>query len=120
SGAYIPAGRVELPQWSTGAEKLADLLMTAVWECEQAAIERGLDPKAVPVIVLLPPQERWGPWRDLANGILRALAERLGRPLAPGSCAIAEDRVGLLTAIDLARSCFSRGTRGCVVAAVDS
>jgi 3-oxoacyl-[acyl-carrier-protein] synthase I len=119
TGEYIAAGKVDLPQWSRGADKWADLVAPAVSECLMAAMP--VPPSEIPVLLVLPPLDR----PHLPSGVnvhlLEEISARLGRPLHPGSAMFAGDRVALLAALTWVQRWLStHPARFCVVAGVDS
>ena len=119
TGEYLAAGKVDLPQWSLGAAKWADLVAPAVSECLVAAMP--VPPSEIPVLLILPPHDR----PHLPSGVnvhlLEEISFRLGRPLHPDSGAFAGDRVAMLAALTRVQQWLSTHPGGfCVVAGVDS
>jgi 3-oxoacyl-[acyl-carrier-protein] synthase-1 len=117
-GAPLVAGKVPLPQWWTGLEKLADLAAPAINEC--LAFSK-LDVSQVPIILGVCGPDRLGRPEDFDRRLFDVIGEKLGGRLHPKSGVLPRDRVsgaqGLLYA---QRVLEAQDATACVVAGVDS
>ncbi len=119
SGTYLSAGRVPLPQWWVGIEKLADLLAPAIFECFKVA--RPITPAEIPVLVGVASTER--PFRlpKLDEELLKEVEHRLGFQLHPASHIISSDHVSVVVALREAGELMDTGKAPCcIISAVDS
>jgi len=119
AGQYMAVARPHTPQWWEGPDMLAELAAPAVQEC-LSELPQGIDPRTVPILVLLSPTDR--PYRepDLDDIVLDGLQWRLQMSLAPHSRAY-RGRTGILPALHQANQLFtSRAATHAVVIGVDS
>lgn len=119
TGTYLAAGKVDLPQWWVGLEKLADLAAPAIHECLLAA--QPVPAISVPVLLGVASPAR--PFRvdGLDTRILGEIEHRLGFPLHPASRVISRDHVSVVVGLREAHELIASRKAPCViVAAVDS
>src|SRR5262245_44049103 len=57
TGEPIPAGKVELPQWWEGTEKLAELVAPAISECLESGAARE-ETQGIPIMLGVPGPDR--------------------------------------------------------------
>lgn len=114
AGEYISAGRPCTPQWWEGPDMLAELAAPAVQEC-LSALPQGVDPRTIPIFILLCPTDRPGREPDLDNIVLGELERRLEFKSVPGIMVFNRGRTGILAALHKASQFFSDGTATHVV-----
>ena len=118
SSRPLRGGRVELSQRWTGTSLLAGLLAPAIDECLRAA---PVPLHEVPWLVGTSASTRPGRPRDLDEGLLPEVAERLGHPLHADSATLPADAMGAAHALRHAAALIGeRRARQVVVAGVDS
>src|SRR5436853_6650868 len=119
TATYLAAGKVDLPQWTVGLEKLADLAATAIHEC-LAAVD-PIPPERVPVLLCVASASLPVRVAVLDTRIIKAIEYRLGFQLHPESRVIARDHVATARALRHAGE-LMEATRlpRVIIAAVDS
>jgi len=118
SGEYLPAGRVDLPQWWVGIGKLADLVAPAIKECIDAA---SIPPTEIPILLGVSSHDRSFRFEGLDKNILGEIEHRLGFQLNLKSRVIPRDHVSVVDGLHLAQQIINNGEAPCcIVAAVDS
>ena len=119
NGAYLFAGKVNLPHWWQGIGKLADLVAPAIWECLKAA-----EPEPafrVPILLGIAPADRPHRRPRLDEEILDEVEWRLELFHHPESTTIPMGNVSGVIGIQRAQEILKAGlARYCVVAGVDS
>lgn len=119
SGTYLAAGRVLLPQWWVGIEKIADLLAPAILECFTAA--QPLAPAEIPVLAGVASSEQPCRLPKLDEELLPEVEHRLGFQLHPASHIVPSDHVSVVVALQEAEKLIDKKkVPCCIVAAVDS
>jgi 3-oxoacyl-[acyl-carrier-protein] synthase-1 len=119
SGTFLPAGKVELPQWSPGLDTLADLAAAAILQCIEAAHPlRGRD---LPVLLGIASPDRPHRLQGLETQLLPEVEHRLGFRLHPASRLIARGHAAIAVGIYQAHELLNaQQVPGVVVAGVDS
>jgi len=118
SGEPVPAGKVDLPQWSEGTEKLADLVAPAIGECLIAANE---EPERIPILLGVHGSDRPHGFAGLGEALLDEIEVRLGIERHPQSGVAPRGQVSAALALRRASTIIEKGiARACVVAGVDS
>jgi 3-oxoacyl-[acyl-carrier-protein] synthase I len=119
SGSYLAAGKVPLPQWSVGVEKLADLAAAAIQQCMQAA--EPVPSSDIPVLLGVAAPDRPCRLPDLDARIFPEIEHRLGFSLNPASRVIPRDHVAVAVALrEAADLIATQKASHVIVAAVDS
>jgi 3-oxoacyl-[acyl-carrier-protein] synthase-1 len=119
AGAPLPAGRVILPQWWTGVEKLADLVAPAILECLEAA--RPVPPDEIPLLIGIAPPDRPLNQGHAERKLLNDVAQRLELVPHAASGVIARDHVAGAHGLRAAAQLMARHhVPYVIVAAVDS
>lgn len=119
SGEYLPVGRVPLPQWWEGTEKLADLVAPAIAECLEA-VDGHIRSEEVPLMLCISEVAR--PFRPegLDARLFGEIEFRLEKRFSMDSLIFARGQAGVAFAFQAARDCLFRGAPCCIVAGVDS
>jgi 3-oxoacyl-[acyl-carrier-protein] synthase-1 len=98
-GANLSCFRVAAHQWWEGPSFLPDLATPPIEEClaQVATLAPTLRRPAseIPILVTVAPKDRPGRPPDLETRMMEGLAQKLGRPLPPGSGVIGGGRSGL-------------------------
>ncbi len=119
SGEYLPAGKVQLPQWWVGIGKLAELVAPAINECLIAA--QPIAATEIPVLLGVSSQDRPFRFDGLDEQILGEIEHRLDFQLHSKSQVIPRDHVSVVLGVHLAQQLINSGEASCcIVAAVDS
>lgn len=119
AGEYLSGGKVALPQWWEGLEKLADLVAPAIHECLIAAGPTPAD--QIPVLLGVAATDR--PMRNdqLDKQILDEISHRLETPLHPASVVIPQGQVSAVVALNVSQRLIAeQDVSHCIVAGVDS
>ncbi|PRP96568.1 3-oxoacyl-(acyl carrier protein) synthase [Enhygromyxa salina] len=124
-GEYLSVGRPLMHQWWEGRDMLAELLAPPILECVDALASipgwEHIDPRQVPIVVIVPPEHRPHRWEQLDTALLADLAHKLGHPLAVYSSTIAGGRAGIVAALEVAAQLCGRAELPvCVIAGVES
>jgi 3-oxoacyl-[acyl-carrier-protein] synthase-1 len=119
SATLLPAGKVPLPQWSPGIEKLADLAAAAIYQCFEAAAPTP--PGDIPVLLGIAPLERPYQQPEWLHDLVPAIEDRLGFRLNSASRLMASDHVSVVVGIRLAADMIAgRRATFVIVGGVDS
>jgi 3-oxoacyl-[acyl-carrier-protein] synthase-1 len=119
-GHYLSVGRPKMPQWWEGSDMLAELAAPAVLECF-GALPPEVDPRTVPILILLSPAERPHRDPDLDRTVFLELHKRLSFAPAEGSTTYGLGSAGILPALrDADRHLSSGDTSHVVVVGVDT
>ena len=119
SGKPLRGAKVNLPQWSVGVDKLADLVAPAIDECMQAVGEVAIS--QVPVLIGIAHRDRAHRALRLEDDLLAAVRARLERSLHPDSQLFPFDEAGSVQALVTAHRLILQGrSTFAVVAGVDS
>ena len=120
TGEPIPAGKVDLPQWWEGLEKLAELVAPAISEC-LGALRNTDEAGQIPILLGVPGTDRPHRFAGLEDRLLGEIEYRLGLPHHPLSRVGAHGQVSATRAIHYATTLITkRSASACVVAGVDS
>lgn len=118
SGEYLPAAKVDLPQWWETTGKLAELVTPAIHECLVAA--EPTPPEQIPFLLGVAALNRPHRFEGLDDQLLDKIEYRLGLQHHPASKIIPRGRVsavvGILEAIRLIKD---RQVPFCIVSGVD-
>lgn len=119
TGEYLCGGKVALPQWWEGLEKLADLVAPAIYECLIAAGPTPAD--QIPVLLGVAATDH--PMRNdqLDKLILDEISHRLETQLHPASVVIPRGQVSGVVGLNVSQHLLAeQGVSHCIVAGVDS
>ncbi len=122
AGDYVAAGKVDLPQWSPGAGKLADLVAPAIGECFKAAMPATqTDARRIPLFLVLPRPDRPHLQARLDERLLGEIGFKLNLPVHAASRLFPADRAATVSALAAAQQWLVGNAEPyCVVAGVDS
>lgn len=119
TGKYLSGGKVGLPQWWEGIEKLADLVAPAIYECLVAAEPTPAD--QIPIMLGVAAPDRPIRTDQLDKRILEEISFRLETSLHPASAVIPRGRVSGVVGLCVSRRLLTEhGMSCCIVAGVDS
>lgn len=122
-GEALQAGRPHMPQWWEGPDMLAELVAPPIIECHQALNEipeySHLDPKQIPILLILAPESRPFRWPNLDQRIMDDLAHKLGMMMPKGSIVIPRGRTGIVQAFKYASE-LRQDNPLCIIAGVES
>lgn len=122
AGENLNAFRVRAHQWWEGPTFLPDLALPVIEECRAqvgSLAPASLRRKAseIPILLAVAPKHRPDRADGLESMLMDALAEKLGRPLPPGSGVIPAGRVALP---HLLERCRGAGAPLCILIGVES
>jgi len=119
SGDPLQGGKVDLPHWWEGLDKVVDLAAPAIDECLQAALPE--EAQNIPLLVGVAAPDRPGRWKALDTQLLEKIEMKLDLERHPDSLTIAKGQTSgiyaMAAAYDILRK---RKARYCIIAGVDS
>jgi 3-oxoacyl-[acyl-carrier-protein] synthase I len=119
SGEWLRGAKVDLPQWSFGVGKLADLVAPAIHECLVSAPHEN--PDEVPLLIGVSCPARPGRPRGIEESLLEEVEARLGLRRHAESRLFPLDQAGCAAALSVAHKLIGRrDIRRVIVAGVDS
>lgn len=119
AGEYLSGGKVNLPQWWEGLEKMADLVAPAIYECLIAAKPTPSD--EIPILLGIAESDCPTCTDQLNEQLLKEISYRLKTPFHPASAIIPYGPVSGIIGLRESQRILARSEAlHCIVAGVDS